>query len=187
MIHLENIFGYLGQHAFFDYLRGTFMNWKSSLLIGMITLLLVACSSLKGSNLDNSKSTASGSMVAPESNTITENTTAFDEFKKRSIYFDFDSAIIRTADQLIVSDYANYLKSQPQIKTRLQGNTDLRGSREYNLALGQRRAESVKQALILLGINPDQLEAVSFGMEQLRALGNTEADHAQNRRVDIAY
>lgn len=163
------------------------MNWKSSLLIGMIALFLVACSSLKESNLDNSKSATSEPVVTLENNTPTGSTTAPDEFTKRSIYFDFDSAIIRTADQLIVSDYANYLKSQPQIKAKLQGNTDLRGSREYNLALGQRRAESVKQALILLGMNPDQLEAVSFGMEQLRALGNTEADHAQNRRVDIAY
>ena len=164
------------------------MNWKSSLLIGMVALFLVACSSLKGgSNPLSSESAASKPVVVLESKSTTQEDVAHDEFTKRSIYFDFDSAIIRTADQLIVSNYANYLKSQPQIKAKLQGNTDSRGSREYNLALGQHRAESVKQALILLGIDSAQLEAVSFGMEQLRALGNTEADHAQNRRVDIAY
>ncbi|WP_396335787.1 OmpA family protein [Chromobacterium haemolyticum] len=69
----------------------------------------------------------------------------------------------------------------------MQGNTDARGSREYNLALGQRRAESVKKAMEVLGAKESQLEAVSFGKEKPRATGNTEADFAENRRADIVY
>jgi len=69
----------------------------------------------------------------------------------------------------------------------VQGNTDVRGSREYNLALGQRRAESVKQSLEVLGVKPEQVEAVSLGMEKPRATGSSEADHAQNRRADFIY
>ena len=83
--------------------------------------------------------------------------------------------------------HAAYLKAAPQHKVVIQGNTDARGSREYNLGLGQRRAESVKRSLAVLGAKESQLEAVSFGKEKPKASGNTEADYAQNRRADIVY
>ena len=83
--------------------------------------------------------------------------------------------------------HAEFLKANANHKVVIQGNTDARGSREYNLALGQRRAESVKQAMQVLGVPEQQLEAVSFGKEKPRANGNSEADYAQNRRDDIVY
>ncbi|RBH41924.1 peptidoglycan-associated lipoprotein, partial [Pseudomonas sp. MWU13-2860] len=83
--------------------------------------------------------------------------------------------------------HSAYLKQNADKKVIIQGNTDARGSREYNLALGQRRAESVKKAMEVLGAKESQLEAVSFGKEKPRATGNTDADFAENRRADIVY
>jgi peptidoglycan-associated lipoprotein len=86
-----------------------------------------------------------------------------------------------------VAAHATYLQAHSDHKIVVQGNTDARGSREYNLALGQRRAESVKKAMEVLGVSDKQLEAVSFGKEKPLATGSTEADYSQNRRDDIVY
>jgi peptidoglycan-associated lipoprotein len=86
-----------------------------------------------------------------------------------------------------VEAHAGYLKDHADRKVIIQGNTDARGSREYNLGLGQRRAESVKRSLEVLGVKDNQVEAVSLGKEKPKATGNTEADYAENRRADILY
>jgi peptidoglycan-associated lipoprotein len=106
---------------------------------------------------------------------------------KRSIYFDFDSYTIRAEYRATVEAHARYLISNRERKLVVQGNTDDRGSREYNLALGQKRAEAVRKALITLGATENQLEAVSFGEEKPRATGSDEASWAENRRADLAY
>lgn len=106
---------------------------------------------------------------------------------KRLIHFDFDSAVIREEYLSIIEAHAAYLKSQPSARVILQGHTDERGSREYNLALGQRRAESVQRSMVLLGVPEAQIEAVSFGEEKPIAEGQNEAAWAQNRRVEIHY
>jgi peptidoglycan-associated lipoprotein len=106
---------------------------------------------------------------------------------KRSIYFDFDSYVVKDDYRPMVEAHAAYLVAHKDAKIVLQGNTDDRGSREYNLALGQRRAESVRKALSVLGANDAQMEAVSFGEEKPRAAGDTEQAYAENRRVDIIY
>lgn len=103
---------------------------------------------------------------------------------KRSVYFDFDSSAVKGEYKPAVEAHAGYLKQHPQRKVQIQGNTDVQGSREYNLALGQRRAESVKSMMRVLGVPEGQLEAVSYGKEKPRATGTTEADHAENRRAD---
>lgn len=106
---------------------------------------------------------------------------------KRSIYFDFDSYVVKDEFKSLMVAHANYLRSNAGARTLLQGNTDERGSREYNLALGQRRADAVKYAMTLSGAKEAQIESVSLGEEKPRATGHDEASWAENRRVDIRY
>jgi peptidoglycan-associated lipoprotein len=106
---------------------------------------------------------------------------------QRSIFFDYDSNIVKDEFKPLVTAHARYLQQNPSAKTRIEGNADDRGSREYNLALGQRRADAVKQMMQLLGARADQIESVSFGEEKLRCTEQTESCWAQNRRGDIAY
>jgi peptidoglycan-associated lipoprotein len=106
---------------------------------------------------------------------------------KRSIYFDYDSFTVKDEYRPIIEAHAGYLNNHRNARIVLQGNADERGSREYNLALGQKRAEAVLRALSILGVQEPQLEAVSFGEEKPRSLGTTEQDFAENRRVDIVY
>lgn len=106
---------------------------------------------------------------------------------QRVIYFEFDSAVIDPRYQPVIDVHATYLKANPGFKVILQGHADERGSREYNLALGQRRAESVRQALSLLGVPDGQMEAVSFGEEKPAVQGSNEEAWRMNRRTEIHY
>lgn len=106
---------------------------------------------------------------------------------KRNIFFDYDSFTVKDEYRSILEAHAAFLMSHRDAKMVLQGNTDERGSREYNLALGQKRAEAVRRALAVLGVAETQLESVSFGEEKPRTEGSTEAAYADNRRVDIVY
>lgn len=106
---------------------------------------------------------------------------------KRSIYFDYDSFTVRDEYRTVIEAHAAYLMTRRKSRAILQGNADSRGSREYNLALGQKRAEAVRKALAVLGVQEEQIEAVSFGEEKPRAVGETEQDFAENRRTDIVY
>jgi peptidoglycan-associated lipoprotein len=106
---------------------------------------------------------------------------------KRSVYFDYDSTTVKDEFKPLVTAHANYLTSNRGRKIVIQGNADERGSREYNLALGQRRADSVKKMLLLLGVGDSQIETVSFGEEKPRAKGTDEGSYAENRRSDIVY
>jgi len=106
---------------------------------------------------------------------------------KRSIYFDFDSYAVRDDYQPLLQQHAQYLKSHPDRQVLIQGNTDERGTSEYNLALGQKRAEAVRRAMSLLGVADSQMEAVSLGKEKPQATGHDESSWAQNRRADLAY
>ncbi len=106
---------------------------------------------------------------------------------KRSVFFELDSNVVKDEFKPLVSAHARYLQQNRNMKMTLQGNADERGSREYNLALGQRRADAVKQVMLLLGAQIDQIETVSFGEEKPRATGHDEASLAENRRADIVY
>jgi len=106
---------------------------------------------------------------------------------KRSVYYDYDSAVVKDEFKPMVTAHARYLTQNRPAKMVIQGNTDERGSREYNIALGQRRADSVKQMLLLLGAQEAQIETVSFGEEKPRAPGKDEASFSENRRSDIVY
>lgn len=109
------------------------------------------------------------------------------ELAKRSIYFDYDKYDIQDKYRSVVEAHARFLSSHPDRKMLIQGNTDERGSREYNLALGQRRADAAKRALTLLGAKEGQIESVSLGEEKPRAAGKDEASYAENRRDDMIY
>lgn len=109
------------------------------------------------------------------------------ELAKRSVYFDFDSYAVKDAYQPLLNAHARYLNKNRERRILIQGNTDERGGREYNLALGQKRSEAVRKVLSLLGVDDSQMEAVSFGKEKPRATGSDEAAWAENRRADIVY
>jgi peptidoglycan-associated lipoprotein len=108
-------------------------------------------------------------------------------YQKRSVYFDFDESKIKPEYTPVVESHGHYLAENAALHVRVEGNTDERGSSEYNLALGQRRAEAVKSALEVYGAKDAQIEAVSFGKERPKATGHDEAAWAQNRRADIVY
>ena len=105
----------------------------------------------------------------------------------RSVYFDFDSYVVRDADKAVVENHSQYLSKNKARKVLIQGNTDERGGAEYNLALGQKRAEAVRKSLAALGVSDGQMEAVSLGKEKPKASGSNEEAWAQNRRADIVY
>ena len=105
----------------------------------------------------------------------------------RVIYFDFDSAVIQGAGVDVVAAHAKYLAGNPQARVRLEGNTDERGSREYNIGLGDRRAQAVRRALLLQGVAESQITTVSYGEERPADPGHDEAAWAKNRRVEIVY
>jgi peptidoglycan-associated lipoprotein len=106
---------------------------------------------------------------------------------KKVIYFDFDKSEIRPEFADIVTAHARNLSSRPNLKIKLEGNTDERGTREYNIGLGERRAQAVRRALMLQGVAESQLATVSFGAERPAAEGDDEAAWAKNRRVELVY
>ena len=107
--------------------------------------------------------------------------------KQRSVYYEYDSVVIKDEYKPMITAHARYLSANRAQKISVEGNTDERGSREYNIALGQRRADSVKQMMILLGVQEAQVESVSFGEEKPRSSGHDEAAYSENRRSDIRY
>jgi peptidoglycan-associated lipoprotein len=106
---------------------------------------------------------------------------------KRSIYYDFDKFEVKDEYRPMIEAHARYLRDNPGAKMLIQGNTDERGGREYNVGLGQRRSDGVKKMLILLGAKEAQIESVSLGEEKPKSQGNTEEAWSQNRRADILY
>ncbi|MDP2164846.1 MAG: peptidoglycan-associated lipoprotein Pal [Hydrogenophaga sp.] len=105
----------------------------------------------------------------------------------RTVYFDYDSFVVRPEFAATLEAHAKYLAANSRLRVALEGHTDERGGREYNLALGQKRGEAVRRALSLLGVNEAQMEAVSFGEEKPAVVGFDEAAFAKNRRVELTY
>ena len=103
------------------------------------------------------------------------------------IYFDYDSIVIKAEFQAVLEAHVRFLRADKSRRVAIEGHTDERGGREYNLALGQKRAETVRTALGLLGVADAQMEAVSFGKEKPAAQGADEASLAKNRRAEISY
>jgi peptidoglycan-associated lipoprotein len=106
---------------------------------------------------------------------------------KRSVYFDFDKSLIRSEFQPLIEAHGRYLVDHLQRQIRIEGNCDERGGREYNLALGQRRADAVRERMQLVGVPPARIETISFGKEKPKTSAHDEAAWAENRRADIVY
>jgi peptidoglycan-associated lipoprotein len=103
------------------------------------------------------------------------------------IYFEFDSSEIRSDFNAMLSAHARYIASDPSISVRLEGHADERGSREYNIGLGERRAQAVRQILLLQGVPASQLSTISYGEERPAAFGSDEQSYSLNRRVELVY
>lgn len=131
--------------------------------------------------------TGSQSSVAPVAADAAAGTAAGPANVDRIVYFDYDSYVIKPQFQALLDAHARFLKANTARRVSIEGHTDERGGREYNLALGQRRSEAVRRALGLLGVSDAQVEAVSFGKEKPVALGSDESAWAQNRRAEIVY
>lgn len=173
------------------------MSMKKLFLFAGVVLLVAGCSSVP---LDSPpvEDRSSGGSAAGSSSTVTPATTAtvddsaaraaaIPAIEARVVYFDYDSFVIKPEFQALVEANAKVIKANPGRKVALEGHADERGGREYNLALGQKRAEAVRRALTLLGVPDSQLEAVSFGKEKPAVQGTGEAVWAKNRRVEISY
>ena len=106
---------------------------------------------------------------------------------RKIIYFDFDKSEIKPEFADVITAHAHYLTANAALKVKLEGNTDERGTREYNIGLGERRAQAVRRALMLQGVAESQITTVSFGAERPAVDGDNEAAWAQNRRVEMVY
>lgn len=129
--------------------------------------------------------TATSAQAATDAQAAADAQAAMPE--KNSVYFPFDVDAVQDADRETIMNHAEYLASHPNAKVRVEGNADERGSSEYNLGLGQRRAKNTKRALVLGGASDSQIETVSYGEEKPRCSEHNEACWAQNRRADINY
>jgi len=127
------------------------------------------------------------STVEPVNSLANENAPADPANIEKIVYFDYDSFIIKPEFQSTIEAHAQYLKSNSRAKISLEGHTDERGGREYNLALGQKRADAVRQSLTLLGVGTSQIETVSFGEEKPAVQGADESAFAKNRRAEFFY
>lgn len=107
--------------------------------------------------------------------------------KKNTVYFGYDQSTIPAKYMGVIEANAHYLKAHPNAKVRLEGHTDPRGSREYNIGLGQRRGVSVKEHMEMMGVHAHQMVVVSFGKERLASPGSSEEDYRLDRRVEIIY
>jgi peptidoglycan-associated lipoprotein len=158
-----------------------------------IVALVAGCSS--GTKLNNAPVVDSGAMngsgsasgVAPVTIDPNAQTAQGPVGVARIVYFDFDSYTVKPEFQAIIDGHARFLKANPQRHVSIEGHTDERGGREYNLALGQKRSEAVRKSLVLLGVSDSQIEAVSFGKEKPVATGSGEDVWAQNRFAEISY
>lgn len=171
-------------------------SFTTSALVLSSVLVLAACgSSVKLDESPKVEDRTTGTQTTTDTRTVAPVTAASTDplndpkgiLAKRSVYFDYDSFIVKDEFKPVVEAHAKYLAANKGRKILIQGNTDERGGREYNLALGQKRAEAVLRSLSLLGVSDTQMEAVSLGEEKPKAAGSDEASWAENRRADIVY
>ncbi len=156
-----------------------------SLSIAALAATLAACSSVP---LDESSQAGSGGTDGASAGQVMDPFNPQSPLaQQRSVYFEFDSYVVPDQYRNVVEMHSSYLAAHSPQKVRVEGNADARGGSEYNLALGQRRSDAVARMMTLMGVRSDQIEAISFGKERPKALGNTEADYAENRRADIVY
>lgn len=165
-----------------------------------ITVLVVGCatnsgprssesqaSGAQGMQMGGQTSTNSGQDVAGSTGSLAGSNEDGAGVAKRVIYFEFDSSEIKPEYRSLIEAHARYLRENPNVVSILEGHADEQGSREYNVALGNRRAETVRQLMSVYGVTGQQLHTLSYGEERPAVAGSNEASYAQNRRVEIVY
>lgn len=166
----------------------------AALLLG-ISLTLSACASKPPKPAETPREVNPGAEGAGAGNPNASAAGADEEaagprgglLETRIVYFDFDSAEIKGAGVEVVAAHAKYLAAHGGVRVRLEGHTDERGSREYNIGLGERRAQSVRRAMLLQGVTDAQMSTVSYGEERPAVPGHDESAWSKNRRVEIVY
>ena len=164
---------------------------KSLLLASLLSLFLIGCSSTPivdvskpaGPSASNDSSSSSDETDLDLASLRDPNNI----LSKRSIYFDYDKDVVKAEYKDLLAAHAKYVASHPKAKMTLTGNTDDRGSREYNVSLGQKRSVSVKKSMNVLGAQDIQIETVSFGEERADTNCKDDTCYAKDRRVDISY
>ena len=169
--------------------------WIKVLLLSSSMMTLAACHSAH-KNVDDSAVNDANAAYGAQSSGLGRESGFGDQagadgsrasLSKRVYYFDFDSNVVHDEDKPAIAANADYLLAHPRAKAMLEGHTDPRGSREYNIGLGERRAKAVAEILTAKGVNPAQIRVVSYGAEKLASSGRTEADYQQDRRVVLVY
>jgi len=169
--------------------------WMKLAIIGFCAAALAGCHSARKSGADDSAvddanaaygAGAQSSGLGQESS-FGDQAGSKSSLSKRIYYFDYDSNVVHDSDRPAIDANANYLVAHPGTKVMLEGHTDPRGSREYNIGLGERRARAVAEILTTKGVNPAQIRVVSYGAEKLASPGRTEADFQLDRRVVLVY
>ncbi len=159
-----------------------------TLLPVLMVSLLAACSSTpENSDLASVDATGTSGVPKLSAAALAKLRDPNSPLSKRSVFFDYDQYDVKGEYKNQLQAHAKFIASEPNARVLVQGNTDDRGSREYNLALGQRRADAVKKQLVLMGAPESQIESVSLGKEKPKALGDNEAAWAENRRADMLY
>ena len=172
--------------------------FKQSVLILAMALTLGACTSKKLDPAPVGDSSATGTQGAGTGGAGQSSVAGVDASQSNAnaagpqgvsqvVYFDFDSFVVRSDDRQVVEAHARFLQANKNRRVTLEGNTDDRGGREYNLALGQKRSEAVRRSLNLLGVGDGQIEAISYGEEKPAAGGASEDAYSKNRRVEFKY
>jgi peptidoglycan-associated lipoprotein len=172
---------------------------RMAIALAMTALAAAACSSTEVKRAEAPPpspppSASAPATTAPRSTPVTSAPVAANPLKdpnsmlsQRSVYFAFDDSSVQSGDQKLLQAHGKYLIENRGLKVRIEGNCDERGSREYNLALGQRRAQSAKNGLKVLGVEDSRVETISFGEDKPVAAGHDEASWAKNRRADVKY
>ena len=165
--------------------------WNKFLLVGLLASFGVACTSTSETQTDATQQdvqtdtrTGAQDQAAIQSDPFTDPSSPL---STTTIYFDFDSSEIKASDREIVLAHARYLADNADEKIVLEGHADERGTREYNIALGERRAKAVSLLMLLQGVAQSQIDIISFGEERPVALGHDESAWSVNRRVEILY
>lgn len=171
------------------------MNKYRMALIGLLAVLLVGCASqdIPDPEPTSDASSADNDMDSADTGGFDEDGLGDGEFfgdedeLTMVIYFDFDQSDLRPEYSDLVASHASNLANNAGASVRLEGHTDERGSREYNIGLGERRAQAVRRILLIQGASANQISTVSFGEERPAAFGSDEESHALNRRVELKY
>lgn len=171
------------------------MKQSKLLATAILALFLAACASQDIPDPESTEPTAGNDEFGASTDGYGEDESAEGEFIEFDgqdeltmiIYFEFDQSEIRDADKVTLERHANQLENDSHASIRLEGHADERGSREYNIGLGERRSQAVRRMLLIQGASASQISTVSFGEERPAAFGSDEGSYAQNRRVEIKY